>query len=134
MTFRQERVTIDADGRDKGKVFEIKELPALQVEKWGHKTLCALAKKGVIIPDEVMKMGLIGVMMVGPNEFHRIDWVDLEPLLDEMFSSVRYIPTPSNANISTPIMIDTIMEVSTLTLLRGAIFRVHLGFSHPGSQ
>jgi len=45
------RVTIDADGRDKGKTFILTELPALDIERWTVRLVLALGKNGVNLPN-----------------------------------------------------------------------------------
>jgi hypothetical protein len=126
-------VTIDEEGRDKGKVFKIIEAPAVQADKWGIRALLALNRNGAQIPDEIMKLGLIGVLVVGVHKLKGVLWEDLEPLIDEMLTCVEIVPTPSVRNVTRKLFTaaDDIEEVSTLSLLRKEVFKLHTNFTEP---
>ena len=124
-------VTIVDAGRDQGKVFKITEAHAVQADKWGIRAMLALNRNGAQIPDEIMKLGLIGVLVVGVHKLKGVLWEDLEPLIDEMMSCVEVVPTPSQRNVVRKLFIDPndIEEVSTLSTLRMEVFKLHVDFS-----
>jgi hypothetical protein len=124
-------VTIQDEGRDKGKVFVLTEKSAIQADKWGIRALLALSKSGVPIPPEFMEMGIIGVLAVGIHRLAGASFADLEPLLDEMLTCVEVMPTPERPDIIRKLTPDDIEEVKTLTTLRMEVFRLHTGFSPP---
>lgn len=126
-------VTIVEPGRDKGKVFKITEAPAVQADKWGIRAMLALNRNGAQIPDEIMKLGLIGILVVGVHKLRGVLWQDLEPLLDEMMSCIQMVPTPSQRNVVRALFADAedIEEVSTLSTLRMEVFKLHTGFTEP---
>lgn len=123
--------TVSEEGRDKGKVFKITEAPAMQTDKWISRAMLALNRTGVKIPDEIMNLGLIGVLVGGIHKLSGVAWEDLEPLLDELMSCVMVVPTPSKSDITRKVMIDDIEEVMTLSVLRKEVFQLHVGFSTP---
>ena len=124
-------VTIADEGRDKGKVFKLTEAPAVQADKWGIRAMLALNRTGSRIPDEIMKLGLVGVLVVGVHKLQGVAWSDLEPLLDEMMGCVMIVPTPSAPNIVRKLFPEDIEEVSTLSTLRREVFTLHTGFTKP---
>ena len=124
-------VTIVDEGRDQGKVYKITEAHAVQADKWGIRAMLALNRNGAQIPDEIMKLGLIGVLVVGVHKLKGVLWKDLEPLIDEMMSCVEVVPTPSQRNVVRKLFIDPndIEEVATLSTLRMEVFKLHVDFS-----
>jgi hypothetical protein len=126
-------VTIADDGRDKGKVFQITEADAIRADKWGIRAMLALNKSGADIPDEIMKMGIVGILVIGIHKLRGVAWSDLEPLLDEMMACVRILPTPSVPNVVRDLYSDDIEEIATLSVLRKETFQLHMGFSPPGA-
>jgi hypothetical protein len=124
-------ITIQDEGRDKGKVFVLTEKPAIQADKWGIRALLALSKSGVPIPQEFMEMGIIGVLAVGIHRLAGVSFADLEPLLDEMLTCVEIMPTPARPDVIRALLPDDIEEVKTLQILRMEVFRLHTGFSLP---
>jgi hypothetical protein len=124
-------ITIQDEGRDKGKVFVLTEKSAIEADKWGIRALLALSKSGVPIPPEFMEMGIIGVLAVGIHRLAGVSFGDLEPLLDEMLTCVQVIPTPERPDIVRKLLPDDIEEVKTLQTLRMEVFRLHTGFSPP---
>jgi hypothetical protein len=128
------QITIPDEGRDKGKVFVITEAPAIIADKWGVRAMLALNRNGANIPDEIMKLGLIGILVVGVHKLSGVLWSDLEPLLDEMMTCIKIMPTPSAPHIIRDVMwLEDIEEVATISLLRKEVFSLHVGFSTPAA-
>jgi hypothetical protein len=128
MARKVKNVTIVDEGRDKGKVFVLTEKDALTAWKWGIRAMLAITKTGVQIPDEMMKMGVVGILAVGLYRLQFISWSDMEPLINEMLTCVQMMPTPDRPNILRPLFPDDIEEVSTLTTLGKEVFELHTGF------
>lgn len=130
-------VTIDAEGRDKGKSFLITEFPAMRVEKWAARCLLALSRAGVEVPDEAVDAGAIAILSAGLNAFRQMAFDDAEPLLDEMLECVQFVGDPNGLKdqvTGLPLGVrtlqgDDIEEVATLLRLRGEVFELHVGFS-----
>ena len=127
MARRERKYTVTSEGRDKGKVFLLTEMGAVQSEKWAARALLALLKSGVELPEDVAQAGLAGVAAVGIKAFGSIAWADAEPLLDEMMQCVQVIPS---SNVPRAFFADMdIEEVTTLLSLRKELLELHLGFS-----
>ena len=127
MARKTQTVKIVAEGRDVGKTFTITEMPASQAEKWAGRAFLALAKSGVDIPDHAQSMGLAGIATIRLKAFGGISWDMAEPLLDEMFSCVQFVPDTSKT-FSRNLVESDIEEVATRLKLRSDIFELHTGF------
>jgi hypothetical protein len=125
-------VIIDDEGRDKDKVFVIKEMPTFQAEKWAIRALLALAKSNVEIPEDIAGLGLQGVAALGMRAFSGLSWADAEPLLDEMMTCVKIMPDPTKPQVLRAVGLggaEDIEEVATLLRLRKEAFNLHINFS-----
>jgi hypothetical protein len=134
-------VTIEAEGRDKGKSFLVTEMSAMAAEKWAVKAVLALGRAGAEVPDEALEAGMLGILAAGLAAFRKMAFADAEPLLDEMMSCVAFCPDPNRKDaltqqpVTRPITWgDTtqdgdIEEVATLLTLRGEALEIHMGFS-----
>lgn len=125
-------VTVELEGRDKGKIFLLTEMPAAAAEKWALRMFVALKGSGSEVAESVVRLGMVGVALSGLNVFLRAD-VDpkvLEPLLDEMLTCIKIVRDPNRPDIATPMRPDfDIDEVSTLLWLRSEVIRLHTNFS-----
>ena len=125
-------VEISAEGRDKGKLFFITEMPAMQIERWATRALLALSKSGIDIPDDIASAGLAGVASLGMRALSHIDFHDAEPLLAEMLTCVQFIPDPNNRSFKRSDIETDIEEVATFFKLRAEVFSLHTNFFTPG--
>jgi len=130
-------IVIESDGRDKGKMFILCEMPPSQAEKWAFRALLALAKSGVEVPDDIANAGLAGIAALGIKAFSGLSFEDAEPLMDEMFAMVAVVPDPTRPAIKRgfggvgPMIEDDIEEIWTRLLLRKELFQLHTNFSIP---
>ncbi len=131
MARKEEFVTIVDEGRDKGKVFKLTEQSAIDIDRWANRATHAIVRAGGALPDEILKMGIIGVLSVGYHRLQNIPWSDLEPLLDDLLKCVQIVPTPSQPNVVRKLFPDDIEEVQTLRYLREQVFILHTGFIKP---
>lgn len=119
---------VGVHGRDKDKHFVITEKSAFDIERWAMRVLLAAASSGVDIPNGADMDGAAGLASVGLGALAKIKWVDAEPLMEEMLSCVKIMPTPSKPHIVRDVMGDDIEEVKTLFELRKEIFNLHVDF------
>lgn len=131
MARKQATVTISAEGRDKGKVFVLTELPAYEAEDWAGRALFALMNAGVEIPDNIAEAGLAGVAALGIKALTKLPYDSAKPLLDSMMKCVQIQPSPS---VVRPLVDDDIEEVATLLTLRKEILGLHMDFSMAVAQ
>lgn len=120
--------TVESEGRDKGKVFFIKEMAAAAAEWWAIRAGLAMAKNGVALPDNFSDMGMAGMAKVGLEMVAKIPPEDAKPLLDELMKCVTSVPDPSNPAVKRPLIDDDTEEVMTRLKLRGEVFKLHVDF------
>ena len=118
-------VTIEAEGRDKGKTFRLTEMSAAQAEKWAVRAFQGLAKSGVALPDDFESAGLAGIAVLGFQALGGMDYSLVEPLMDEMMGCVQ-IKEPA---LVRALIGDDIEEIRTRLLLRAEVFELITGFS-----
>ena len=119
--------TVEAEGRDRGKVFQITEMPAAQAERWAMRAFQALARAGVDLGD-VMGMGMQGVAQAGLRAFAFLPFHEAEPLLAEMMSCVRAKPDRSHGNVVRELVDEDTEEVATRLTLRMEVLKLHTDF------
>lgn len=133
-------VTISAEGRDKGKSFFILEMPPRKAEKWATRALLAIGRGGRVemsadLNEALEHAGMAGFAALGIQALTGLDYKDAEPLLDEMFECVTFVPSldmidqVTRLPVTRPLREDDIEEVTTVMKLRSEIMEVHLGFS-----
>jgi len=128
MARRIKDVTIDKEGRDIGKVFRIRELPASQAERWALRAFLGIAKAGIEIPDDVAAMGMAGIALMGIRALSGIDFNEAEILMAEMMSCVVFVPDASRPQVTRPLVEDDIEEIATRLQLRKEILSIHVDF------
>lgn len=127
---KEATVVISAEGRDKGKIYRLKEMSASQAEAWGTRLLLALSRAGVEVPEGFFSMGLAGVAAMGLRAMGGLSWEVAKPLLDEMMGCVEIQPGPDQPMVVRKIMTeDDIEEVATRLLLRDEVLKLHVNFS-----
>lgn len=128
MSRKTQRVTITQEGRDKGKIFVITELPADQAERWFLRALFALMQSRADISEESLQAGAAGIARIGLAALSGIPWPTAEPLLDEMMTCIQVQP-PNAKALPLPLLPDHIQEPTTRLALRMAVLELHVGFS-----
>jgi hypothetical protein len=132
MARRTEHLTITAEGRDKGKVFILTEMPADQAERWAIRALLALTKSGVELPDDALTAGMAGLAAVGVRALAGLNYDDAGPLLDEMLTCAKLEHSPGQPPLPLTVGgVCQVEEVSTFWKIRMALLTLHTGFSMP---
>lgn len=126
-------VTIDAAGRDQGKAFFIREMPASQAELWAVRAFLALARSGVDVPEDIASSGLAGIASLGLKALTGLKFEEARDLMAEMFDCIQIIPDPSKPNVQRALIEDDIEEVPTRLRLRKEVLELHVNFSTAGA-
>lgn len=134
MARKEARVRIEVEGRDKGKMFLLREMPASQAERWAIRAFLAMAKSGIDIPDDVAQSGMAGFAKVGIGMMVRIPFEDADPLLAEMFQCISIIPDANRSDFSRGLVEDDIEEIATRLKLRMDVLKLHVDFSKAAAQ
>ncbi len=130
-------VTIETEGRDKGKSFLIREMSAMRLEEWCTRALIAVF--GGNVPADIMQISktsnaaALAVAMEGMLK--GLSWDAVQPLYRELLDCIAFIPdkeskvNPEHVIQLTPGNTDNfIEEVPTLYKLRMEVLEVNLGF------
>jgi hypothetical protein len=138
---RTKRVTIIAEGRDKGKVYELTEMPADQGERWATRAILALANAGAKLPDGALATGTAGlemswrnVLVTGIQAMQGLTEPSVRPLLDELKPCMSYVP-PQPGVPTQPIFPgenSQVEDFQTWYTLYFEYLQLHLGFSLAG--
>ncbi len=132
---RDATITIKREGRDKGGVFVIKEMPAFQGNEWFARAMQMLVRSGVDLPPDVMQHGAMGFVTLSIGSIMgglgKAPWHDLKPMLDELLTCVQsYIPPGGTIALTDwRVMLTQIEEPTTFFQLYEEVLSLHLGFS-----
>ena len=121
--------TITDEGRDKGKIYLLREMPARQAAHWAVKLFTALVNSGFQVSDEMMRGGMAAVAAAGFDSVRRLQAVDANALIDELMTCVLMRRDPKNTNLAAPLLDGDIEEVGTYFALAAEVFKLHTGFS-----
>jgi len=127
------KYVVQDEGRDKGKVFVITELPSARAERWALRAFLALSQNGVDIPDDVSKGGMGGLAAYGLSVLGHIPFAEAEVLFSEMFECIQIQPNPADQAIVRGLVPDDIEEISTRMKLRMEVFKLHVDFLLAGA-
>lgn len=121
--------TVTEDNRDKGKTFLITELSSARGESWAMRAILALMHNGVQLPDGFNpNMGMAAMAEIGIRALEKLKWSDAEPLLNEMFECVAFIPDVKKPQVVRSIYEEDIEEITTRVELRTEVWKLHVGF------
>jgi hypothetical protein len=129
---KEEDVVITDEGRDHGKTFHIREMSAIRGEKWAMRALMLVASNNADI-GEIEGMGMQGIAALGIQGIMKVQFVEAEPLLDEMMQCITFKPDPDRPAVERPVREEDIEEVATLFYLRRRVVELHVGFSMGGA-
>jgi hypothetical protein len=144
---RQVLVTIQDEGRDKGKTYLIEELSAMAAEEWAMRAVLAVLRSGGELQNEdldalkqldwtdeaIAKKGMALVAVLGIKLFAGLEYDRAKPLLDQMLKAVYFVPDPAKLEIRHKLLPDEIQELKTVLRLRAEFLSLHTGFSLSGA-
>jgi hypothetical protein len=121
--------TVQEEGRDKGKVFHIKEMDAYSAQKWAVKLGSALINAGFPITEDILRGGMAAAFTLGFNSIRNLKPDDMMSVLDDLMTCVTIIRDVRNPQVTFKIGPDDIEEVSTRFLLAWEVFKLQTNFS-----
>lgn len=130
------------EGRDKGKLFHIKEMDAYAGQCWAIRFFAAMVNAGLSIPDQAASAGMAAVFAAGFRSIRNLKPDDMISLLNDLMSNVTIVRDARNPGMSFPLRDDDIEEIMTRFTLAGEVFKLNTGFlkaaalsiSIPGSK
>lgn len=133
MARKEAIIVIESEGRDKGKIFKLTEMPAAKAEAWAMRLLLTLANHGADVPQNFFDTSMAGFAVMGVYALTHVPWEQAKPLLDELMTCIRIQPGSNPTVVRDLIDVggggDDIEEVSTRLRLRDEVLKLHLGFS-----
>lgn len=129
---KEKWVTIDAEGRDQGKLFKLTEMSALRAERWATRAFLGLVRGGIEIPDYVRGAGMAGLAMLGFRALGNLPYEEAITLMDELMTCVSMPVDKDHIETVRPLRESDIMEVWTRMWLKDQVFELHTGFSLAG--
>lgn len=143
MPRKTKRVAIHEEGRDRGKTFELKEMPADQGERWATRAVLAIANAGAKLPEGALDAGgLAGleitwrnVLVVGMQAMQGLTDAAVRPLLEELKPCITFIP-PVHGAPAQPIFPgedSQVEEIRTWYTLYFEYVQLLVGFSLVGA-
>lgn len=128
MALKQVEVTVEAEGGDRGKRFQITRMDAITADKWGRHVIQAAIKSGASIPESAIAIGMRGVAELGIRIFGGMDTEVADQLIQQLLDQVKSMPDPSNPHVTVPLLPSQIEEADTIAFLYSEAFDLHLGF------
>jgi hypothetical protein len=113
-------------GRDDGKIFTIRELPAYDLEWWYIRAVMALGTSGITVPQDIVDAGAVGLAFLGYQTFAGAKPEAIKPLRDEMMERVWFTPEGADPMPWHPSLV---FDVGTLKTLREKWMELHTGFT-----
>ena len=123
---RQKSVTIDAEGRDKGKTFLLTEMSAAAAEDWAARAFLMLAHSAIDFPVGIQNTGMAGIAEIA-HLLGGVQFPELKPLMDDLLGCVQRVEDP-NRPFPRAIDNEDIEEVSTRQFLRREVIDLHVNF------
>lgn len=121
--------TVEAEGRDHGKVFVITEMSAADAEDWAFRVMLALMANNVDLPEGFETLGMAGLAQIGLKSLSGLKHADAKPLLNELFRCVQIRTDPKNPQVIRDFIDDDTEEVMTRVNLRMEVLKLHIDFS-----
>lgn len=129
MARRTIEVTIELEGRDKGKVFRITEMSAEAGEDWATRFLLSAAAAGMEVPPEILRMGMAGVAIFGIRALSGLRFDEAKLLGNQLMACIEYFPNPERREVVRKLIADDIEEIMTRFKLKDEVLALHTGFS-----
>lgn len=132
---------IEAEGRDKGKVFVITEMSAWKGFDWASRVFFALMNADVEIPANLIQAGVSGVAAISGADFvkfmmdmlAKVPYYTAKPILEELVSCVQIQPG-DDPRIVRELVENDIEEILTILSLQKEAFKLHFDFFAIGGQ
>ena len=127
------------EGRDKGKVFYVQEMPLKRLEKWCGRALVAML--GGDIPADIAHTAQVSsaaaFMQVFRGGLKALRWEDAEPLWDALLPCIYVLPKgreEAKIQLTDSNLEAHICDLTTIVRLRMAVLDCSLGFFIGGGR
>lgn len=120
-------MVVTQDSRDVGRTYVITEMSASSGEKWAARAWLAVARSGAEIPPEFLGSGWAGIAVLSLQALRFSRYEEIEPLMDELFKCVRFLPDRQHPDRVRDLFEDDIEEIETRVLIRKEVLDLHTG-------
>lgn len=126
MARKQIEITITDEGRDRGKTFQITEMPATEAQEIATQLLVAALNCGMELKGDVFNMGMADLWQAGFSVIEQVPYHFLKPILDRFDRCAMYLD--KQTNFARKLADGDIEEVKTFFKLRAAAIKLHFDF------
>lgn len=120
-------IKIDA-GRDAGKVFVVKEMPATQMDAWMTRALGVLGADKTLV--DVISLSMSELMM----NLSKNNYGEAKVLLDELLACCSFKQDNGLVPMKKDMIDGVVEDWTTLARLRNESFALNLGFFEEGGE
>lgn len=114
------------EGADKGKIFIIRRMSAFEGDRWAMRTIRALIRAGMKIPDNAAQIGAAGLAGIAINIFGNLSEEDCEEAFQGLMKCVQI---KRAEGIRPSDMLESDLEdAGTLPKLRSEVLSFNLDF------
>lgn len=130
-------VTVTLDDRGNELTFKIREMSALQLERWIMRACLVLSRGGLKLPEAMDMHAALALLRRGDYKtllqvLSGIEIEDAQPLLDSMLSGCARMVGKAEMALTPALIDDVIADVRTLFALRMEILKLNFGFFTEG--
>lgn len=122
---RRQAEWVGVDGRDAGKRYVLREPSAVESEAMAMRVFLAAARSGLVIPDNVKELGLVGLAIYGVELIGKLPYDDAKAAADFLMTCVRINPGALVKDLEE----DDVEEVATLFKLKREVLTLITGFT-----
>jgi hypothetical protein len=121
---------VTTEGRDKGKVFVITEMPSAEIERWAMRLLIGLGKNGVSLPGVSVNSGFIAIAAILWTLIAQLPFEEADFLMNWMMQRVQI----NEGKICRDLAEDDIEEGETRLAIREEWGKLHSDFFVKGGR
>lgn len=121
---------VSSEGRDKGKIFVITEMPSAEIERWAMRLFIGLGKNGVSLPQTSINAGFIGIAAILWTLVAQLPYDEADHLMDWMMRRVQI----NEGKITRELTEDDIEEGETRLAIREEWGKLHSDFFIKGGR
>lgn len=116
------------DGRDAGKVFKVKEMPATEMDAWITRALGVLGADKTII--DVVSLSMSELML----NLAKNNYGEAKILLDELLACCSFVKDGTLVPMKKDMIDGVVEDWTTLSRLKNEAFTLNLGFFADGGE
>jgi len=132
-------ITIEDEGRDKGKSYLITEMPLFQGEEWALRVIMEVARAMQTLPagfdgtrEWFQLYGMEWLASSGIKVFGNLEWITTRQLMQELIDCIEYLPNKNDMRVKHKEIYSVTEEIPTMLRLKWEVINLHFDFFIPG--